>query len=350
MTLDSPRRSRQNGAMLLAGDIGGTNTRLVLIDPSEVSVDCGVECLDRRRDFHVYSSNAHPSIEAVVADFLARTGSRATAAAFGVAGPVIDGVAHATNLDWTVDTKALQRALDTDRVVVKNDLETTGIGLLHLPPTSFRVLNEGRVDRRGNAALIAAGTGLGKAILVREHDGSLRPIPSEGGHADFGARNEEQDQILAWLRRKVGQVSHENMVSGPAIKHLYDYCAEQGEPESAELTERIEAAGPDAPAKITQAAQNDESARCTRAIQLFVTAYGQSAQALALTALATGGMYIGGGIAPKILPALVTGRFMEAFKTHPHLSEVLGAIPVKVALDDRASLLGAVVLAARTRG
>jgi glucokinase len=335
-------------AMLLAGDIGGTNTRLVLIDPSDAARGIDVGLLDRRVDTHVYASNDHPSIEAVVAQFLARSGKRATAAAFGVAGPVIDGVARATNLDWIVDTRSLAAELGTDRVAVKNDLETTGIGLLHLPAASFRVLNEGRPDARGNAALIAAGTGLGKAILVREVDGTLRPIPSEGGHADFGPRDPEQDAIVAWLRGRVGQVSHERLVSGPAIHHLWEYGREAGDPEPESITLEIVAAGAGAPARIAKAALANASPRCSRALDRFVTFYGQSAQALALTALATGGMFVGGGIAPKILPALIDGRFMAAFRTHPHLEELLGAIPVKVALDDRASLLGAVALAART--
>lgn len=340
--------SRHNARMLLAGDIGGTNTRLLLLDEKDAAPGSGVEMLERRRDQHVYSSNAYPSIEAVVADFLGRTGSRVEAAAFGVAGPVIDGVARATNLDWIVDTASLQSDLGTRRVLVKNDLETTGIGLLHLPPASFRVLNEGREDKEGNAALIAAGTGLGKAILVREANGSLRPIPSEGGHADFGARSEEQDDVVKWMRRRVGQVSHERLVAGPAIHHLHAYFAERGVAEPETISRRIADAGAKAPAEIAKAALERESPRCVAAIEFFVTAYGQSAQALALTALATGGMYLGGGIAPKILPALVDGRFMAAFRQHPFLEDLLAAIPVKVALDDRASLLGAAISAARS--
>lgn len=334
--------------MLLAGDIGGTNTRLLLLDPDNSSPSDGVAILDRRIDQHVYSSNAHPSIEAVVGDFLARTGSKVEAAAFGVAGPVLDGVARATNLDWIVDSDSLRRTLGTERIAVKNDLETTGIGLLHLPAASFRVLNEGREDATGNGALIAAGTGLGKAILVREKDGSLRPIPSEGGHADFGARDPQQDAIVAWMRKRVGQVSHERLVAGPAIHLLHEYFTEAGTPEPEAVTRRITAAGADAPAEIAKAALRRESPRCEAALGFFVTAYGQSAQALALTALATGGLYVGGGIAPKILPALVDGRFMTAFTTHPFLQELLSAIPVKVALDDRASLLGAAVVAFRS--
>ncbi len=322
--------------MILAGDIGGTNTRLILLEPGAP--------LDRPIDLFVYKSNDHDGIVHLVREFLARSGQHPTAAAFGVAGPVIEGRARATNLKWIVDTAEIREALKTDHVLVKNDLETTGVGLTRLPATSFRVLNEGFAEPEGNAALIAAGTGLGKAILVREKTG-FRPIPSEGGHSDFGPRDAEQDAIVGWMRRKYGHVSHERFVSGPGLKNLYDYCESRGDAEDSALSEKIASAGKDAPAQVAIAGLDRKSPRTIAALDLFVKVYAQSAQTLALTALATGGMFVGGGIAPKILPALVSGAFIEVFKTHPILGDLLARIPVKVALDDRASLLGAVTLA-----
>lgn len=322
--------------MLLAADIGGTNTRLVLLEPGAG--------LDRAVDNKVYKSNDHASLNAIVRLFLAPHRVKVRAAAIGIAGPVLDGKASATNLDWGVDAGDLQSDLGIEKVALLNDLETTGIGLLRLPAASFRVLNEGTPYPSGNGALVAPGTGLGKAILVR-HGAGFRPIPSEGGHADFAPRNAEQLALWTFLRDKYGHVSDERVLSGPGLKNLYDFLATRGVPEDTALSERIALAGSEAPAQVSLAGLAGASERTKRALDLFATLFGQIAQSLALTTLATGGVYLGGGIAPKILQVLVSGVFMEAFRDHPILGSVLSRMPVSVVLDDRASLLGAVTAA-----
>lgn len=322
--------------MLLAADIGGTNTRLVLLEPGAG--------LDRALDNQVYKSNDHESLTAIVRRFLAPHRVQIRAAAIGIAGPVLDGKASATNLDWGVDARELGSDLGIGQVALLNDLETTGIGLLRLPPASFRVLNEGTPYPGGNGALVAPGTGLGKAILVRQ-GGGFRPIPSEGGHADFAPRNDEQLALWTFLRDKYGHVSDERVLSGPGLKNLYDFLGTRGVPEDAALSEKIALAGSEAPAQVSLAGLAGASERTKRALDLFATVFGQIAQSLALTTLATGGVYLGGGIAPKILQVLVSGVFMEAFRDHPILGKVLARMPVAVVLDDRASLLGAVTAA-----
>jgi glucokinase len=323
--------------LLLAGDIGGTHTRLVLIDSDAP--------FDAPRLRHRYPSRAYPTFEAIVVQFLGATSARPDAAAFGVAGPAIDDRAKPSNLEYAVDAAVIRERFGIERVAVRNDLVTTGLGVTLLPPAAFRVLAEGRPDPRGNAALIAAGTGLGEAILTRVGT-RFEPQPSEGGHGDFGPRDEEQDALVKFLRGRFGQASRERVVAGPSILSLWEFRGTLGDAEDPDREQEIRrASAKDAPAIITGAALSGASARCGRALDLFVRAYAQCAQSLALTALATGGVYVGGGIAPKILPALAGGAFVTAFRSHPVLGEMLAAMPLKVVLDDSASLLGAVAVA-----
>lgn len=321
--------------MMLAGDIGGTHTRLVLLDPNRPP--------DAPARAATFRSKEHPGLVAMIREFLAGEPTPG-AAAFGVAGPVFDGRAEPTNLAWAVDAREMSRELGIPRITIRNDLETTGIGIALVPDDKFLVLQAGHAYGAGNAALIAAGTGLGESILVRDAKSMLHAIPSEGGHSDFGPRDAEQDALVAHVRKRFGHCSAERLVSGPGLRNIHEFVAANapGGEDPAVLARFKEA---DPSAVIAQSGLAGSSPVCVRALKLFVRCYGQEAASLALKALATGGLFVGGGIAPKILAALRTGEFIEAFRANPVLGELLAKIPVRVVLDDRASLLGASLLA-----
>lgn len=320
--------------MILAGDIGGTNTRLILVRAGGTPHD---RVFDRR-----YSSREPGGLAPILERFLAEAPGRPTAAAFGVAGPVLDGRAVGTNLGFSVDERELAQLLHIDRVAVRNDLQTTGYGVSWLQDSQVHVLNAGQ-RRPGNAALIAAGTGLGESILVARDQG-FTPLPSEGGHAEFAPRDELQDALLRHLRQRFGAVSWERVVSGPGLVNVHGFLRGlPGRGETAE-TER-EFATRDAAEVISTHGSDGRSPLCAEALALFVRLYGAEAGNLALKALALGGVYVGGGIAPKILPALVRLGFFEAFCGNGVLADLLRTLPVRVILEPDTSLLGAAALA-----
>ncbi len=324
--------------MILAGDVGGTNTRLCLVADGKTPRE-----MSARKS---YSSGAFPSLPAIIERFLAETGGKPHAAAFGVAGPVKDGKASATNLDWKIDADEISACIGGGCVEVRNDLETTGLGLAWLAPEQVATLNGGAAWPEGNGCLIAAGTGLGESILVREKDGSFRPIPSEGGHADFGPRDAEQDGLLAFLRAKWSTVSWERVVSGPGLVHVYEYLCESCPKKGADDRGVLDRAKSEPLARAISESALDGSSRLARAaLTLFVKLYGAEASNLALKALATGGVWIGGGIAPRILPALTDGTFLSAFTANVTLGKLLAQMPVSVVLEPDASLIGAAALA-----
>ena len=322
--------------MILAGDIGGTKTNLAFI-----SVEEGQLTVVTQESF---PSRNYPSLEAVIREFIRGTSVRDKRAAFGVAGPVIDDRCEATNLPWVIDAKLLEGSLGLERASVINDLEATAHGIPALKPDELSVLNEGQPHVRGNIALIAAGTGLGEAILLWDRQG-YRALASEGGHADLAPRNPMEIELLQYLLKKFHRVSYERVLSGPGIFNIYSFLKDAGygkEPEW--LAERFQ--GKDPAPVIAEAAKQGECELCTKTLHLFVSLYGAEAGNLALKALATGGVYIGGGIAPKILDQLRDGTFMVAFTDKGRLSPVLKDMPVQVILNDKTALLGAARYAA----
>ncbi len=324
--------------MILAGDIGGTKTVIGLFDAT-------AEGLLKRRDV-TYASQQHRSLQPILGSFL--QGERAMpieAACFGVAGPVIEGKSSITNLPWELDEQAIADAIGAPCVKLLNDLEAAAYGMLHLGPDQFSVLNEG-VQRSGNIAVIAAGTGLGEAMLI--WDGQLHhPVASEGGHADFAARNTQEVALLEFLKHKYGtHVSYERVLSGPGLFDIYCFLREtSGKPEPDWLTDRLNCADPSA--IVTDVGLTKDDPVCTQAVEAFVSIYGAEAGNLALKCLALGGVLIGGGIAPKMLPAFATSRFISAFVEKGRYAEFMGRMPVKVALSPGAPLIGAAHFALR---
>lgn len=321
--------------MLLAGDVGGTNLRLALYDLADGA-------LVERRRARVPTRDVTSLVEAAAA-FLAGE-PRLEAAAFGVAGPVRDGKAEGTNVAFAIDAAGLGAALGVPAVVL-NDLEANAWGLDELAPGDFETLNRGEADPRGNGALISAGTGLGEAILFRTEAGFV-PMPSEGGHASFAPRNDEEIELLKTLRLRHGHVSWERVVSGPGLGTLYRFERQlSGVPEPEWLAREIAASGDTAPV-VSRAALEETDPVCQRTLHRFVSLFGAEAGNLALKALATGGVFVGGGIAPKILPLLRDG-FFTAFTAKGRFAPILARIPIRVIRNDSCAILGAARAAAR---
>jgi glucokinase len=266
------------------------------------------------------------------------------AVCFGCPGPVRDGRLKLTNLPWTLDERDLVKSLGIPHVFLINDLEANGYGIPELAPESIFTLHTGDADASGHAGLIAAGTGLGEALLV--WDGKKhRPLPSEGGHCDFAARSTREIALLEYLRSTLkGRVSWERVVSGLGIKNIYAFLRDVEKiNEPGWLHDRMQTEDPNA--VIGQCAEDGSSSICFETMKIFSGAYGAEAGNIALKVLATGGIYLGGGIAPKILKTLKSGTFMQAFLDKGRLSPLLESIPVRVILDDTCALLGAAAYA-----
>lgn len=317
--------------MILAGDIGGTKTNLALY-----AVDDGKLVSTVKKTF---PSKEYPSLEAVLREFMSGVAAPITAASFGVAGPVIGGTSKTPNLPWYLDARELARCLGIDSVALINDLEATGYGIGTLDAGDFLTLNAGIPEPQANIGLIAAGTGLGQAMIYWDGRG-YRVLASEAGHADYAPRTSLEIDLLAWLIPRFGRVSYERVISGPGILNIYGFLKEvKNFPEPAWLKERLAAADP--AAVISRAALAQEAEICVKAIDLFVSSYGAEAGNLALRAKALGGIYVGGGIAPKILPKLVEGGFLHAFTDKGRYAEFVSRVPVHVILNDEAALRGA---------
>jgi glucokinase len=312
--------------LILAGDIGGTKTILALCD------DTGAiqrEATEKSGDWS--------SLEQIVEKFAPGT---VRAACFGVAGPVVGGVAKITNLPWTIATSSLAALLGGAKVELQNDLQATALGMLVIPDSSFAVLQPGERPSNAPIAVIAPGTGLGEATLF--HDGrSYRALPSEGGHADFAPGTEEEIRLLRYLRGIYGDhVSYERVLSGHGITDLYGFCRTQADSsEPAWLT--TELATGDKNAVIAKAALTGSDTCAVRALAMFVDVLGAEAGNLALRGVTTGGVIIGGGIPPKILPALQTGALLARLTAKGRFQTWTRALSVRVALEARAALLGA---------
>ncbi len=325
--------------MILAADVGGTSTRLALMEAAGSRLTRVVE--------QIFPSGSHRSLDEIVTQFMAAHRQPIEAACFGIAGPVREGHVETTNLPWEIDAKRLAVLLALETVGVINDLEAHAYGVAALEPTDFHVLNTGAPLAGGNRAIIAAGTGLGEAGFY--WDGrEYHPFASEGGHADFAPRSELEIELLRFLQARFGRVGVERVVSGPGLHQIYEFLRDTGrgvEPEW--LAEAI--AREDASRVISEAALASRSALCAQALDLFVSLYGAEAGNLALKMMATGGVYVGGGIAPKILPKLEDGRFMQAFVAKGRMRPLLEAVPVHVILNDQTGLLGAARYAALSR-
>jgi len=320
--------------MILAGDIGGTNTRLGLFEPTRPR--------PRQRAIHVFATLEFPDLPSMIAAFLA-AGSidRATIdrACFGVAGPVLDDAAQLTNVPWRVEGRAVADAFGLKRVRVVNDLVAMAHAVPVLEDAELHTLQRGEPIRGGNIMLIAAGTGLG-ITLLQTVDGRMIPSASEGGHADFAARSEVEVALLRDLTARFGRAEVESVVSGKGLVNIYR-VVHRG-PCAAGI--RIDDA--DAPAAISKSALARRCGGCVEVLEFFVESYGAAAGNLALAMLATGGVYVGGGIAPKILPALETGTFLNAFRAKSPFDSMLAKMPVKVILNEETGLLGAAVAGA----
>lgn len=318
---------------VLAGDVGGTKTDLGIF----AQQPGGLATVRQAK----YASRDHDSLDVIVRDFLGEEpATRLDAACLAIAGPVEAGSAHTTNLPWTVEARALARIVGTERVKLVNDLQAAAFGMLFLEPADFRVLHAVAARRPGNMAVIAPGTGLGEAVLY--WDGVRhRPMPSEGGHADFAPRDDRQIALLRHLRARFGgHVSYERVLSGDGLHNLYTFLRDDGvAPEPPWLAARLAEGDPNA--TIAQLALAGGTPLCTEALDLFCSILGAEAGNLALKCFAVGGVILGGGIPPKILPALEKGGFMAALVDKGRLSPWLGGVPVSVALNPRAALLGA---------
>jgi glucokinase len=323
--------------VIVAGDIGGTNARLATFEPQ-----AGKLLLTREI---TYPSRSAPDLETIVRRFVEEVRPVATAASLGVAGPVKDGRTETPNLPWVVDSARLAEILGVRKVTLLNDLKANAYGLRHLGPTDFAMLQPGAQDGNGNQAILSAGTGLGMAGLY--WDGQRhRPFATEGGHADFAPRNRLEADLMETIAREKGRVSVERVLSGGGLVRIYRFLRERsGQPEPVVLTERL--AKEDPAAVVSHCAQDGVDPVCVQALELFVSVYGAEAGNVALRMLATGGVFLGGGIAPKILSWLKRGGlFMAAFLDKGRMRSLLESIPVLVVLNDRAALWGAAHCAA----
>lgn len=325
--------------MILAGDVGGTKVHLALYEFKQGA-------LNHLRD-EKYPAQHYDNLEAVVREFLASgagTAESVNAACFGVPGPVRGGKLKLTNLPWTLDSRELSKDLGIEHIFLINDLEANGYGVPELTPDQIEVLHAGDPDAVGNRGLIAAGTGLGEGLLIWNGK-THTPYPSEGGHCDFAARNAIEIELLRHLLKKFnGRVSCERVVSGLGLKNVYEFLRDaKGMAEPKWLQDRMAAEDPNA--VIGELGESGGSDLCVETLSIFVSAYGAETGNLALKVLGNGGMYVGGGIAPKILSKLREGGFMQAFLDKGRLSGLLDTMPVRIILESRAALMGAAAYA-----
>jgi len=326
--------------MILAGDIGGTNTRLGFYDIKGKRPNLLAQ--------ETFSSRTPGGLHAIIREFKETYHLSVEVACFGIAGPVKNDRVEASNLPWVIDSRELSETLGLPVVWLINDLEANAYGAAALKKKDFEVLNVGVPDEQGNAAIISAGTGLGEAGFY--FDGKrYRPFASEGGHVDFAPRSELQIEVLRHLTKKFGRVSYERVLSGPGLKNLYEFLRDTGRGvETPELAAEIQAK--DASAVIGAHGVAGTDALCSQALDLFVEIYGSEAGNLALKLKATRGLLVGGGIAPKILPRLKKPAFMEAFMAKGRMKALLEPIPVRVILNDKTALLGSALYAALEAG
>jgi glucokinase len=318
--------------MLIAGDIGGTKTLLALYLPSD-----GARKPIEQAEFH---SADYASLDDIVRKFVAQTRHQVEAACFDVAGPVIGGKAHLTNLPWVLDETLMQQALGMKRVTLLNDLKAVAYAVPHLLPEDVHTINEGRAEQHGPMAVVAPGTGLGEAFSI--WDGSKYiACSSEGGHADFAPADDTQAALWRHVALRYGHVGCERVCSGSGMPNIYEFLRDSGHAtESSDLAASLTQATDRTPLIVQAALQDPPDALCAATLELFASILGAEAGNLALKVLATGGVYLGGGIPPRILPHLNDGRMMRAFVSKGRFTELLSNIPVHV-ITTQAALLGA---------
>lgn len=321
--------------MLLAGDIGGTKTRLAIIDPAIGPRAAVAEATFPSRDYG--------SLEAVIRDFLAQTHAEISSASFGVAGPVVEGRVTATNLPWIIDRQQLRDELGLSAVHLLNDLQAIGWAVPRLTDEDLFTLNRGQAAPGGTIAVIAPGTGLGEAFLTWESR-HYRAHASEGGHTDFAPATREEIDLVSYLFDKLGHhVSYERVCSGIGIPNIYGYLRDTGfAPEPAWLASELAAAKDRTPVIVNNALDPERATLiCRETLARFVSILGSEAGNLAMKVLATGGVYLGGGIPPRIIPALQHPRFMAAFCNKGRMQAWLAKIPIYVITNPHVALLGA---------
>ncbi|MFC6645740.1 glucokinase [Granulicella cerasi] len=327
--------------MILAGDVGGTKVHLALYNFAGGK-------LQPIRD-EKFPAGEFPSLDDVVKKFLESGKEDKTeivAACFGCPGPVRDGRLKLTNLPWTLDSRELAKALGIEHIFLINDLEANGYGIPEIVPEKIATLHAGDPSVVGHRGLVSAGTGLGEALLIWDSARNAhRPIPSEGGHCDFAPRNAQEIALLNYLITTLkGRVSFERVVSGLGMKNIYAFLRDdQGMEEPDWLRERMEKEDPNA--VIGTCGEDGSSEICAETLKIFVRSFGAEAGNVALKVLATGGIYLGGGIAPKILKTMQNGEFMQAFLDKGRMSPLLESMPVRIILDDTCALLGAAAYA-----
>jgi glucokinase len=322
----------ENRVMILAGEVGGTHTRLGAFETEGVRLQCVVE--------KVYMSQEHESLAEILPKFIRGEGIPVHSACFGVAGPVRAGRCKISNLPWTIDSKELAAQLKLSSVGLMNDLEAYAYGVDALESKDFATLSEGAEDAEGNRAVISARTGLGMAGLYwdgfRHH-----PFACEGGHADFAPRDELQMELLAYLQKKFGRISFERVLSGPGIKNIYDFLRDTQRAEEPEwLREQIHAAADPTPV-IAEAGLAGKAAICEQAVTIFVSAFGAETGNCALHYMSTGGIFIGGGIARRMVDRLKEPIFLQAFQDKGRMVDLLKDMPIKVILNEDCGLIGA---------
>ncbi len=322
--------------MILAGDMGGTKSHVALFAIEAKHPLLLIE--------ETYKSEEYSGLEEVLQKFLGANADfirnqPIEAACLGVAGPVVGEHSQTPNLPWTLSAQVIRETVGCKKVRLINDLEANGYGISLLEDDDLETLQEGSPQEQGHGALISAGTGLGEALLYRDGKG-FKPVASEGGHADFSPRNELEIELLRYLLKRFQHVSYERVLSGSGLSNIYSFLRDSGrgqEPNG--LGELLEQEDPGA--AISRAALRGEPELCVQALDLFVSIYGAEAGNLALKAKAVGGLYVGGGIAPKIISKLREKTFLKAFRDKGRLSSLMKAIPVRVILKPNTALYGA---------
>lgn len=320
--------------MLLAGDIGGTKTNLAIYSPEDGPRLPLIEA--------TFPSDDYPSLQAIAKEFLSHITYDVTWASFGVAGPVVNGHVKATNLPWEMDEAELRDELGLDTVYLLNDLESIANSIPRLQPDDVQTVHPGRVAAGGAVAVVAPGTGLGEAFLTWTGD-HYEAHPSEGGHTDFAPTDETQLEMLRYLLARLDHVSYEWICSGMGIPNIYAFYRDTGRaPEPDWLREQLAQVEDPTPVIVTNALNEDTGCvLCRLTLETFVSVLGAEAGNMALKVLATGGVYIGGGIPPRILPFLMSERFRRAFLNKGRFARLLENVPVYVIMNPKSALMGA---------
>lgn len=322
--------------MILAGDIGGTNARLAYFQPQNGNLKLVSE--------RVFPSREHHDFGEIVVRFVDESGTRPEAACFGIAGPVRNGRVETSNLPWVIEQSVLAKQICLPATLLINDLEANAWGIGALAASDLVALNRVSTPPVGNQAVIAPGTGLGEAGLF--WDGTRHHVfACEGGHSDFAPQGDLQIELLRFLVARYGHVSYERILSGPGLVNVYEFLRQtEGGKESSETALAMQAGDP--AAEISKAALTGKDALSEKALDLWIAVYGAEASNLALKIMATGGLFLGGGISPKILPKLTGPLFMEAFLEKGRMRPLIESMPVQVITNDKAGLLGAARCAA----